>query len=275
MKAQIVNISPQVAENYLKANKNNRTVDERKVSFYTSQMELGEWVENGESIIIDINGDLKDGQHRLLSIIKAKKTFRIPVITQVATNVMATIDTGKNRSIADILHLEGFKYPSPMASLSCAILKYKRTKSFGIGKESYRINSTGVSNQQALEFCLKYQEALYTLIQTAQRLASKSPYKVLTNGKIAFILYILGGFEFSETHTSFMKNLLGTISNEGNACRYVHKRLYESKMNGDSLNTQWVFGMIIKAWNLFIEGDPTVNYIKYNIKSALPKIKTI
>ena len=270
MKAQIVRVTPEVAENYLKNNKKNRSIDEKKVSFYASQMEKGEWLENGEAIIMDVNGDLKDGQHRLLSIIKSNTSYQIPIITGVQSNVMSTIDTGKNRSICDILKLEGFLYPPQMASLCSSILKHQRTNT--VNRNSNAGSSTGVSNSQAVEFCKENEEEMYRLLRSSEKLYTKSPYKIYTKVSISFTLYLLGGFDYKDAHISFMKNLVGIISVEGNGAQYVHKKLYNAKVNRESLNRTWLHGIIVKAWNLYIEGDAIVNYIRYDLKQVMPKV---
>ena len=122
MKATVITLTPQLAKDYLARNIENRKVNKTNLNFCINQMINGKWKENGEPIIIDANGVIKDGQHRLIACIEAKYSFRVPVISNVDPNVMDTIDTGRNRTASDVLHLEGFKYCSLVASSIKTIL---------------------------------------------------------------------------------------------------------------------------------------------------------
>lgn len=269
MKAQIVRVTPEVAINYLKSNKKNRGVDKRKVEFYSSQMKNGEWKENGESIIFDTKGILKDGQHRLLAVISSKKSFLFPIITGVSSDVMPTIDTGKNRSLADILTLNNFKYATTIAAVAVKILK-------GTNRNpDTKRSATGISNSKGLDFCTAYEEELINLVKTSTSLYKKSAYKILTTTEIAYLIHLIGGFNFKEVHVNFMKHVLGIRINEGSGSQYLHKKLFNSKINKDPLNKQWVKAIFIKAYNQFIDGDAPVSYLQYDLTKPMPKVNQL
>ena len=61
-KVEVVRMTPDMARAILKNNPNNRNVKRDRVSLYASDMEKGRWQLNGESIVIDADGNLKDGQ---------------------------------------------------------------------------------------------------------------------------------------------------------------------------------------------------------------------
>lgn len=111
MKTEIVKVTPALAKKYLETNTdNNRRVKPRRVDFYATEMIEGRWVEmTGESLKFDKAGKLIDGQHRLLALIKANKTYHFLVVTNLAKETFEVIDTGSNRSTADIFHISGVK----------------------------------------------------------------------------------------------------------------------------------------------------------------------
>ena len=269
MKATIVRVTPEVAQNYLKNGGKNRKVDDDKVLFYTAMMENGEWKENGEAIIFDKMGSLKDGQHRCHAIIKSNHSFWIPIITDVACDVMATIDTGKNRSLSDILTINGFKNTSTLSAVIIMILK----RGDGLRFVNAQRSKTGVSNSFALDYCIKNEDALVRLVKESISLNKAQPYSVLGVSKIAYGLYRIGGYDFTDVHINFIKHVLGNMHNDGNAAQYLHKKLYNSRINKEPLNWTWVMAIFIKAWNLFIEGDPAVKYLQYDLKNPFPKVK--
>jgi len=89
-----------------------RSVSQGSVDSYATSMRLGQWSLNGESIKFDINDNLVDGQHRLWACVKSD----VPLITFVVTGlpvekdgikIIDTLDSGKKRTVADALKLEG------------------------------------------------------------------------------------------------------------------------------------------------------------------------
>ncbi len=61
-------ITPEIASELLKANTINRRIKESVVGYLAGEMKNGNFVYNGESIIVSDTGRLLDGQHRLLAI---------------------------------------------------------------------------------------------------------------------------------------------------------------------------------------------------------------
>src|SRR5262245_29083765 len=65
--SEICTITPAVATQWLRANRNNRPVRKRHISFLASEILSGNWQVNGQAIIIADTEDVLDGQHRLLA----------------------------------------------------------------------------------------------------------------------------------------------------------------------------------------------------------------
>ena len=100
-----VTITPEVAAQWLKANKHNRPVRGRHVEFLASEMTSGNWQMNGQGLVIAENEEILDGQHRLLACIEAGIPFRTMVIYGVDPKAFKTIDTGAPRTGIDALAL--------------------------------------------------------------------------------------------------------------------------------------------------------------------------
>ena len=99
------NISPNQAQRILDRN----SVDQRRVcrftvARYARQMASGLWNSgNGEAIKISSDGDLLDGQHRLLAVVEADINVDFLVIGGIHADNMVSIDDGRVRSLKDIL----------------------------------------------------------------------------------------------------------------------------------------------------------------------------
>ncbi|HMC01373.1 MAG TPA: hypothetical protein VKN14_10100, partial [Flavobacteriaceae bacterium] len=61
MKANVIKITPKKAEELLEKNTGNRIVSPHRVAQYAQNMVDGDWEENGEAIIFDKKGVLKNG----------------------------------------------------------------------------------------------------------------------------------------------------------------------------------------------------------------------
>lgn len=70
--AKIEVIGVKEAADYLQYNTNNRPIRQSHVDHLADEMLSGRWKFNGESIIFDDQGVLRNGQHRLTAILKAR-----------------------------------------------------------------------------------------------------------------------------------------------------------------------------------------------------------
>ena len=271
LSVNLVYITPYLALEYLKCNKKNRKADKRNIHHLASQMTNGLFIENGESIVFDTNNELKDGQHRLLAIVRSGLSFFIPVVRGVRPASMATYDTGKNRTSSDILYLNGYKYPSAISSLIKAIYKFKITGSKH-GRFAANNRYETLTNQQVLEYCDKNYEWLKDLAKNIITINGKATVTVLNNQTLGLVLYMIGGENPSEEAYQFVKHLAGVVRTEETATSYLYAKLHKSKVNKEPLNTYWILGMILKAWNYFSEGNPPVKYFKFNVSQDLPEI---
>ena len=95
-------ITPRKAEAYLAFNKTNRPVRPAHVDYLQNTIETGQWETTHQGIAFNCNGDLLDGQHRLMACIRAGQPIRIKVTRGLGRNAMFAIDTGKIRNVTDI-----------------------------------------------------------------------------------------------------------------------------------------------------------------------------
>lgn len=267
----IVYITPEIAKHYLSYNTKNRTKSDKSIKFLTQQMQKGLFIENGESIVFDKNMKLTDGQHRLMAIIKSGKSYHIPVVKGVNIKSMATYDTGKNRSSADVLSINGYQYPTLISAFIKLIYKYEKKGSKSSVASSYnRIDQ--LTNQQILNYCKENYDWLHKIVTEVTSIYVKSEFKVLSKSNFCYIVYMLGGTKPNAKVYEFMKNVFGISRTQDTATSYLYSKLYKSKTNKEPLGFYWILGMTIKAYNYFIDGNPSVRFFKFNAEQELPKI---
>jgi hypothetical protein len=273
LKVEIVLITPDRARNYLKFNTENRLPSKTNLSTLVNEMKDGRFLENGEAIIFDKLGNLKDGQHRLMAIVRSGKSYYIPVVKGVDPQAMATYDTGKKRSASDVLQLNNFKNPLPVAAFIVSIDKfhYRNSKS-SISKGNTGKSSNTMTNQQVLDFCGDNYFWIDPLISKVRRIYERSSFKVLTHGQLALLAFMIGGEDPDNKVYDFLTYLCGISKQEGTASNYIFTKLYNSKINKEPLNFYWVLGMSIRAYNFFIEGNPAVRRFQFNVEHDLPVV---
>lgn len=63
IKFKVVEITPEDAQRLLESSKGNRPVTRKRILQYAAVMGLGQWVLNGQAIILDEYGSMTDGAH--------------------------------------------------------------------------------------------------------------------------------------------------------------------------------------------------------------------
>ena len=100
-------VTPEKAKEYLKRNTDNyRKISKAKAGIYAEEMKAGKWQLNGETIVFDESGKLKDGQHRLAAIVMAGVPVELTILEGISEDV-SIFDTGMNRSMKQIAQASG------------------------------------------------------------------------------------------------------------------------------------------------------------------------
>jgi hypothetical protein len=130
-----VNMTPDLAGRLLARNENNRTLRivgaSRTVEAYARAMIRGEWLLNGESIIVSREGLLNDGQHRLEAVIKSGVGVPMQITFGVERDSRHTVDQGAARSPGDILVMYGERNAHQLAHALQFLWVYDGHRIFG------------------------------------------------------------------------------------------------------------------------------------------------
>jgi hypothetical protein len=133
-----VNVTPELAADWLKQNRRNRKLKERVLEKYIMDMTNGAWLTTHECVAFDNAGILIDGQHRLEGILRAK----VPVLMVVSVGwpelqgkkkTMDAVNVGATRSLADQLHLQ-HDIPTKQAATVVQICNALAAASFDLSR---------------------------------------------------------------------------------------------------------------------------------------------
>jgi hypothetical protein len=98
-------LGSRLAVELLKKNENNRKPSPGRVSRYRGDMRRKRWMVNGDTIRLDENGNLLDGQQRSMAaagLDEGEGTWTL-LVRNLKSDVRSTIDVGRSRSFADEL----------------------------------------------------------------------------------------------------------------------------------------------------------------------------
>ncbi|MDH6228174.1 hypothetical protein [Streptomyces sp. MJP52] len=107
MHMEVVDVTPQLASEWLARNTNNRPLSKNTVHQLAAQIQRGEWQLTHQGIAFDEDGVLIDGQHRLAAVVKAGIGVPMTVARGVPRTAFTVMDTGRKRTGRDALSLAG------------------------------------------------------------------------------------------------------------------------------------------------------------------------
>ncbi|MGY3200450.1 hypothetical protein [Streptomyces sp. TE5632] len=107
MQMEVLDVSPELAAEWLTHNTSNRPLSKAAVQQLAGRIQRGEWQLTHQGIAFDEDGVLIDGQHRLAAIAKAGITVPLTVTHGVPRTAFTVMDTGRKRTGRDTLTLAG------------------------------------------------------------------------------------------------------------------------------------------------------------------------
>jgi len=258
--------TPTLAKQYLEANTRNRTPKTPVILRYANDILNDRWKEDtGETIKVSKNGNILDGQHRLMAIVKANKAIWLDFAFGLEESVFDVIDTGSKRNACDIFKIEGIKNSTKIPSMIsfAHALKTRPT----ISQLNEKLTNA--------ELLLKYEERP----EYWQSISNNAHTNYLAFSKILNTSTI-GGFlsMFYDINESFgLSFIVQLCTGQGitnNTIAVLRQKLIQDKLSVKRFNSNVRNAMIIKAWNAFVDGK-VLKSIKFDFsKEKFPEIST-
>lgn len=273
MKTELVTVTPSIAKAWIDSTSSrNRSLSSARVRSYAELMKSGRWMMNGESIIIDDNGNLIDGQHRLHAVIRSGKSVQMVVVRGVDPSSFKTIDVGKKRSPGDILHVAGIPMPRCAAAITSVVYTFKSVGEFRSGINPTRTDVTNANpGYDVLIETEKLMPALMKSVAVGER---------WRRCKLFILPPTLPGamhFLFSEIDQELADDFFDRMidirfENDRDPVKklYIHctERGKREIMKADN---RYAGALFIKAWNLFAKNQ-SCPFIKFAKDEEYPVI---
>ena len=245
MDIAVITVTPELARKWLKMNEKNRRISKRRVSVYSRDILNGTWSLNGESIKFDTEGKLLDGQHRLEAVIEANTAAEFLVVKGLRPETQTTMDTGRKRSLKDVLSMEGVVNPAVVSAVA------KKAILWDAGDRRFSGN-TQPTHSELLDFISKT-PSIHRSAEIGVRV--RNGFKPLVPSVIGLTHHLFHKLDPSDTAKFFARLQVGANLDEGDPILILRNRsmldLAEGKRPSDKVRV----GLVIKAWNAVRNGE--------------------
>lgn len=259
-------ITPELAAALLEKNPSNRPVSKSTVYRYATQIKQGTFEANGESIIISSDGELLDGQHRLMAVVQAKMPIIGLIVSNVPKDVFHTIDAGKTRNAADVLAIGGHKNWATLAKVARQLICFREDLPVKATASGYAQLSAG----KLLEFA-DANPKLAECVSAATTLYSI--FSAVRQTEYALMLYLFSQ-KNQEAANSFCEKLAygqNLTEAHDSAILLVRRKFIDLGMTRRKASDEERLALLISAWNRARAGGLTKS-LKWLPEHGLPKI---
>lgn len=258
MQYAVETITPQKAREYFNTSqgegKRFRPISQQYVHSYADTMKKGRWMENGEPIVFDINGDLQNGCHRMLAVEEAGIPVRFLVVRGVDPDAFTTYDNGRHRTVGQLLCMQGVKNYNLVGSIVMAnerLIKYGKL----VENNSSASNTKGkASNDDNYQNYRRDPSGFDSTASYIVKLVSRA--RIFSGSWAGGLFYYLthtGGYRKEEVEP-FFEALFSTDASNIATADLLRQRITKAALSGQKLKAEMLFALFVKAWNAYITG---------------------
>ena len=119
MKSEVATITPEMAKKWLeKNNLSNRNLSDSRVDAMVSDIKSGNWHLTHQGIAFDNDGNLLDGQHRLMACVKSGIPIESMITLGMTKDACVAIDNTRPRSVIDHARQMGISLTQSHAAIA-------------------------------------------------------------------------------------------------------------------------------------------------------------
>lgn len=237
-----VQLTPFLAKLLLERNTGNRPIN-AKIYAYTRDVESGNWDLNGAPIIVANTGELNDGQHRCLAVIRANRSIVTQITFGPTRSSRTTVDTGVKRPPGQILGFKGYKDTNVLSHAIDTVIIFTNhgiIESKTELRPSDRERDNWLNEHPDIQQHIPFGRAVYTSCQCSI-------------GLFTALHYIFSKIDATAADTFFDKLVSGEMLKSGDPI-YKLREALKKEAATKKLPHANVAARTIKAWNLFRKG---------------------
>lgn len=124
MRSYLLEITPDKAAELLRTVKDNRPSSEKYAQILSKDMINSRWQFSPQGLVLDEHGNVLDGQHRLRAVVIAGVPVTFWVTEGVPREVFRVLDSGKPRSMAQLLAIGGEENYVQLAAITRRVCRW-------------------------------------------------------------------------------------------------------------------------------------------------------
>lgn len=249
LKFGVILLTPELAQEFLDRNADyNRKQSQGHVDLLAADIASGRWALNGESIKFNVQGEMVDGQHRCLAVIKAGKAVWVAIVEGLDDpKGYATIDVGKQKRTADHLGAQGEKHARVLETMLRYVVAYQTTcgAAIRVYPESTKPERMEVFQRGASSF------------RESAEFAVLHAKNFLGGGLVAFVHYVLKAVDAAGADEFLSSLMEGANLPDDSLILRLRERLVQDRASKRGrLPAQEVAYLIFRAWNAWRKHEP-------------------
>lgn len=243
-----VTITPEMAASWLERNDINRPLRPDRVTQIAQAIRRGEWKVNGDTIKINPDGQILDGQHRLWAIVESGLSVMSAVVIGLDTGAQHTVDIGARRNLSDALRLHGETNTNNLAAALNLFHLWRLGDSVMRSPHASRLTPA-----QAFAILEVDGPRIRDALQRASTVRS-AMNKTLTSSIITCCLLRFGEIDAEDAVTFWERVGDGTGMKKNDPCYMLRESCTKNSKRRNKYPTLMMFALVIKAWNAFRSG---------------------
>jgi len=273
MNASIELITPEKASQLVSQNSfKNRPISHQHVAILAKSMRNGKFRLNGETIKLDIDGNVIDGQHRLLAIICSNVPQAVCVARNVDPEAFDTIDTGRKRTDGNILSIMGEKNSCTLAAALNIVRIYEAKGPLAFGRTG-QVASKGSNTSEPVKETIKRHEEIRESVNFVCARKGSLLFRPQSFVSASHYLFSLVSHEKTD---SFFDQLVNLNFPSKNSPTKALSMAYQStamtmKMKND---LRYRAALWFKAFNAHCE-DRSIISLRYQEDEAFPELPNL
>jgi hypothetical protein len=256
-----ITITPSMAERILAGNTKNRAVIKFHLKHLEQILTRGEWLFNGEPIIVSHAGRVLDGQHRLMACVNAGVPIDTLLVRGVDESAFPTIDRGVPRTVGSVLSIDGVENFNLVAAALKLLYVFCRT-----GGQVYDGGSvaSGFSATTAREILEKHQ-GIRDSVRNAMRCNHFHSKSLL-----AALHYI---FSMSDRHVAddLVEVILSGAAEKDRPFNVLREHVIYARVNRITIGNRSLSAKTIRSFNAEVTGE-WIKKVQWRPDGQFPRI---
>jgi hypothetical protein len=259
-----VMVTPAMAKLLLEHNQNNRSVKRAQLRALRRDIETNRWSFNSETVKVDDQGKLIDGQHRMHAIVEADRPADILIAWGLQNQSRMTVDMNTPRTVGDFIDMRNGASSSSDAAAACA----GRLMAWETHNTLRWPLRERPSKQEILNYYADHQQE----IDKALDVIKTPTLRFLGGGGLRSFMFAACARQNRPKAEEFFELLTGTVGLDRMHGKHpvvvARNKFLLSSTLGEKAQDR--VEVIFRAWNYFIDGTE-VSYLK--VVNEWPKLK--